>query len=399
MIANRSKIIIIDALMLKEPLSRPEIIEITKLSQTTVHLITKSLIEDGIIKEDRIGHSSGGRKPVLLRINKKGGFALGIKIDESGIYTSLVDLGGNTCIRRKDSLPPSNNEIEVIETLIKCIKKLLAKNNEYDFIKILGIGIGITGIVNYFEGILIKSHLLSWKNIRFKVLLEKEFKIPVFLDNDVNVLLSAESRYGRWKMMENIVCIMIGYGIGGGIITNNNVYRGSYGASAEFGHMVIDKNGPLCRCGRQGCLTVLASDEFIIKEVEKSISQGRKTKISKLMVDGKLNQPSMKIIIDALLEGDELASEIYEKALKNLVIGLVNIINIIDPQIILIGREKLPTESILIEKIGELLKDTTQYAYYKKIKIVPFSLQKDGWNIGAADLVFQKIIRTPMEIQ
>lgn len=399
LIRNMNKVLIIDTLLIKQPLSRPKLVEITNLSQTTVHEICKELLKKRVIKEDTSSPSEGGRKPRMLTINDKWGFAIGIKIDREGFYSGLVDLGGRVHFKTTYPLPQLKKEESIMETLNGCVNELISKGAEYGKREILGIGIGITGRVSFKEGILMDSPLLGWPSIRLKELLEQETGLPVCVDNDVNVLISAEILYGERKRgANNILCVLIGSGIGGGILLNNNVYRGSYGGAGEFGHMVIDEDGPQCRCGRQGCLTTLASDEFLINEAKKSIFQEKKTKICNLMMGEGLKEPSAEIVLRATFLGDEVASAIYEESVRNLVLGLDNLISIFEPEIIIVGRERLATEPGLLKKIAEF-RQKNKLPFLPGIKIVPFSLKKDGWIIGAADLVFQKAMRSPIEIE
>lgn len=392
---NSSKIAVINVLLEKGPLSRPEIMKQTGLSQTSIHEVTKELVDRGILLERGIGESSGGRKPVLLEVSTEVGFALGIKVDANGITTAVVDLLGNIVHRTAAELPKSRDEESITAKIAETITNVINESGKKDGqTGLLGIGIGISGIVNAETGVLLESPILKLKNIRLRELLEEQFEVPVFVDHDVNVLLSAETRYGRWKNEKNILCVMVGNGIGGGIILDSRVYRGSNGASAEFGHMVIDTHGPLCRCGKHGCLTTLASDQYAIDQAQKLLEEGRAHRLQNQLADG--GKPSVDLIIKAALSGDPDIDPLYKSWVYNLALGIDNLIRIFDPQIILVGRESVPTEPELIETLTGNLREINTLSLYSNVKLMPFSLEKDGWNIGAADLVFQKVIREPL---
>ncbi|MEA1964798.1 MAG: ROK family transcriptional regulator, partial [Candidatus Aerophobetes bacterium] len=258
-----------------EPVSRTKIARFTELSLSTVSNIVASLIKRGLVQEVGEDKSRGGRKPIMLKLNPEAGLVIGIKIGLDGIVAALVNLKGTILCQITSPAPAKESKKVVIESVVNVIWDLI-EEARVDFGQVIGCGIGVSGLVDNRRGVLLYSAILGWENIQFKELLEKEFNIPVFVDKDVNALALGEKRYGAARGINNFVCITVGTGIGAGIVLNGEIYHGSSGGAGELGHTIIDKNGPLCYCGKQGCLEAFSSDYFIIKEAKKALIEGKK---------------------------------------------------------------------------------------------------------------------------
>lgn len=380
LIRSTNKKIIVNTVLEKGTLSRPEIIKLTGLGQTTVHFICKELLNKGVLREHLCAVSQAGRRPRLLRINKQRGFALGIKIDHEGISSAVVNLTSEICGTM--TTPWSGDDRNSLsKILINCILTLVEKN-DVELRKIVGVGVGIAGIVNSEQGILVKSPSLGLSSVNIGAKLEKRLRVPIFVENDVNVLLAAEKRHGEFHSERNLICLMIGDGVGGGAIIDGKLYSGNPGGAAEFGHMVIAKNGPRCHCGRRGCMAVLASDRFLIRNTRHLIEKKEKASV----VD----------ILQAVKRGSVEVTKVYNEAIENLAIGLVNFINIFKPEIVLIGREKIPTETEMLDRLREYVKKYDLSSLHSRVKIRSFSVGEYGWVLGAAELVLGKIFGPPL---
>jgi glucokinase len=218
----------------------------------------------------------------------------------------------------------------------------------------------------------------------------------VFVDNDVNVLLAAEGRHGRLKNGQNTICVMIGSGIGGGITIGSDIYRGTSGGSAEFGHISIDRNGPRCRCGKQGCLTTLASDQFMVSEFERRMVKGEDSIVGDHMDRLGLSHPTVSLIVEAAAAGDPLALDIYRRIVRNLALAIDNLVRIFDPEVILVVSEELTTETMLLNELQKSLQSIATIQSEEKWKLVGFSVDTQAWITGAAELVFRDALSLPL---
>jgi len=393
LIKELNRTFVVNTILKYEPISRTKIAELTELSLSTVSNIVASLIEKGLVQETGEDKSKGGRKPIMLELNPRIGLAIGIKIGLDGIVAALVNLKGTVLYQISRSIPPKKDKKNVIKSVVEVIRNLV-KEARIDFGHVIGCGIGVSGLVDSSCGALIYSAILGWKNIQFKKLLEKEFNIPVFVDKDVNALALGERRYGAARGINNFVCITIGTGIGAGIILNGEIYHGNSGGAGELGHTIIDKNGPLCYCGKHGCLETFSSESFIIKEAKKALIKGGKTLIKNLLNNNDLDNLSVSTIIEAAYKGDTIAKNIFEQAGKNLGIGISNFINIVDPEMILMEGRGMEAGEFILRPMQKAIKENSLLK--KDIKIFSSRLGKKGWVIGAAELVLKEIFKAPI---
>jgi len=387
LIKELNRAIVINTILNYGPVSRTRISEITDLGLSTVSNIVADLIKRELIYETGEEESSGGRRAILLEFNCNDRFVLGIKIGLDGILIGLVNMKSKILDQHFIPSPVKSSEKIVLEVLIKAIRDLINKKH-IQAEKIVGCGIGISGLVNQKEGILVFSKILGWKKIRFKELLEKEFNFPIFIDKDVNTLTLAEKRFGVGKNINNFICITIGKGVGAGIVIKGDIYHGSYGGAGDFGHIIIDKDGPLCYCGKRGCLETFSSDKFIINKIKEALSNQQETIIKDL------NFITVDTVIKAAQEGDIISKNIFQEVGKNLAMGIVSLISLFDPELIVVGGEGVKAGELIFPTMRKVIRDN--FPYKKEIKIIPLQPGEEGWIIGAAELVLSEVFKTPI---
>lgn len=309
---------------------------------------------------------------------------LGIDIGGTNIGAGLVDENFNIVYRIE--IPTDKDkgydyiESKIIEIVEKMILKSLELNENID-----SIGIGVPGVVDSTGDYIIDCTNLHWKDVPLGKNLRSRFNIPINIGNDATLAAIAESASGVMKGYPNSVLITIGTGIGGGLIINNRLYTGSHGVGSEIGHMIVGENFYDCNCGNNGCLETFASSISMGNYVAKEIKDGftntillEKTK-SKEEIDARLIFQSAKL-------GDELSNRAVDRMVKYLTIGIVNIINIIDPDIIAIGGGVSKAGDFLLDKINSLL---PRYILFKNLnfgKVKFAKLGNDAGIIGAAML-------------
>jgi len=387
LIKELNRAIVINTILNYGPVSRTRISEITDLGLSTVSNIVADLIKRELIYETGEEESSGGRRAILLEFNCNDRFVLGIKIGLDGIIIGLVNMKSKILGQHFIPSPVKSSEKIVLEVLIKAIRDLINKKH-IQAEKIVGCGIGISGLVNQKEGILVFSKILGWKKIRFKELLEKEFNFPIFIDKDVNTLTLAEKRFGVGKKINNFICITIGKGVGAGIVIKGDIYHGSYGGAGDFGHIIIDKDGPLCYCGKRGCLETFSSDKFIINKIKEALSNQQETIIKDL------NFITVDTVVKAAQEGDIVSKNIFQEVGKNLAMGIVSLISLFDPELIIVGGEGVKAGELVFPTMRKVIRDN--FPYKKEINIIPLQPGEEGWIIGAAELVLSEVFKTPI---
>jgi len=255
------------------PISRTEIARLSGLSQAAVSSIVTDLIESGLVHETGEGESTGGRKPVLLRINDRAGFVVGVKLTEQAITSALTDLDANVIYAQTVPIPGQCDLQAVQEAIVTTIETTIARSG-VDPTRVLGIGLGMAGVVDGGVGVCRYSPFFGWWDVPLASSLTERLGIPVYLENDVNTLTIAEQWFGYGHGVDHFVVVTVGRGIGAGIVVNGQFYRGAIGGAGELGHIPLVQNGPPCACGKHGCLEALASDPAVVRQARAAIARG-----------------------------------------------------------------------------------------------------------------------------
>ncbi|MCX7885903.1 MAG: ROK family protein, partial [Verrucomicrobiae bacterium] len=250
---------------------------------------------------------------------------------------------------------------------------------------VLGVGVGVPGMVDGQTGLVRVAPNLGWRDFPFGKRLGALLRIPVVVLNDVEAGTLAVQHFGAGRKLRDFVCMFIGTGIGGGIVLGGQTYRGSAGMGGEIGHMVvIPDGGPKCGCGNRGCLEAVASRAAIVRRVIKELKKGRKSVVLDLC-DGDTERIRSRIIAEAYREGDKLVLDVVNEACEYLGIGAANLINILDPQAVILGGG-------LIEALGDKMLPRIRKAAWRhvigatpqRVCIVDCGLGDDAGIIGAA---------------
>lgn len=311
-----------------------------------------------------------------------------IGVDLGGTNLKLALLSSKGSIIKRISIPTS--EFKSKKTLLEGLSEnitALYKNNGFKKSDILGVGIGVPGLVDSLNGIVkVLTNIKGWKNVPLKKELENKIGVPVFVDNDVNVIALGEYNFGRSRKAKNFIAITLGTGVGGGIILDGKLYRGSTGSAGEFGHIPLNEDGPKCNCGGMACLEAYVGNSYIIKDAVKKISCGRATLVKKL-VSGNLNKITPEILSKAARAGDKFAKEIWNEAGRRIGIALSGVINFLDIDTVVIGGGLSKAGEVLFAPIRSEIRRRAMKIQAKNVKILPSGLQEDAGLLGAAVLV------------
>ncbi|MCK9444114.1 MAG: ROK family protein [Tissierellaceae bacterium] len=306
---------------------------------------------------------------------------IGIDIGGTNIIIGLVN--SNLDLVYKEEMPTNGHRgYEYIrDQIISSIESMIWKARELNR-GIKSMGIGIPGIADVKGDTVIYSANLNWRNVPLGRDIKDKFNLPVYMENDATVAGIAESAVGVSKGYANSVFITIGTGIGGGIIINHKVHKGSHGIGSEIGHTIVGENFYDCNCGNNGCLETFASSKAIENYVKMEIENGFKD-TTLLNIGQNINTKS---IFQGAEKGDKLSNMAVDRMTKYLAIGIVNIINIIDPDIIVLGGGVAKAGDFLLKRVREQL---SKFILYKEIKYGKIELAKlgnDAGVIGAAML-------------
>ncbi len=366
------------------PIARAEIARRTRLSPATVTGITADLIRDNLVFEKTAGDSSGGRPPILLALNPRGGYVVGIKLMESIARGALTDLEAR--IVSKSTFELSGHTPEVVaHDLAKHVSALLAAGHIQKK-QLLGVGIGLAGIIDAGKGILRQSPIYGWRDVPLKEMLEGLLHVPVYIDNDVNTLTLTEKWFGSGQQDDNFLTITVGRGVGLGMVLNGQFYRGAGGGAGELGHTVVVPGGQLCECGKRGCLEAYVGDPGLLRSAAEAFRQGE------------LSHPveSIEELAELAKSGDPCARAIYAQAGQMLGQVVANLVNVLDPQKIIISGEGTRAGEHLFGPMVQSIEENAMPGLYADVQIKIDPWGDDAWALGAASLVLRELFESPV---
>ncbi len=313
---------------------------------------------------------------------------------KSGLPVLTIDLGGTKLLAaivsdgqvlaRERSLTLAHEGPEpVIGRIFSAINNVLDASN-MTLAEIGGISLAVAGAIDMTRGIVTASpNLPGWCDVPLRDIIGERFKTSTFLINDAKAAALGEHRYGAGKGVKNLLFLTVSTGIGGGIIIDGELYFGKSGSAGELGHMTIDVDGPRCLCGNSGCLEVLASGGAVAREAIKRVQSGEKSIITEI-VGGKVEEITAETVSKAAEQGDPVALGVISKAAKYLGVGMANIVNIFNPEMLIVGGG--------MSKMGELLLAPARHQVQahafrlaaEAVRIVPALLGDDSGVLGAA---------------
>jgi len=255
---------------------------------------------------------------------------------------------------------------------------------------IAGIGIAAAGIIDTKEGIVTTSpNLPGWRDVPLRDIIAERLGLITYLINDASAAALGEHRFGAGRGVDNLIYLTVSTGIGGGIIIDGELYLGADGCAGEIGHMIIETHGPQCNCGKFGCLEALASGSAMTKESVRRLNQGEKSSIIRL-VDGRLEGITAETVSLAARKGDSLACDIVARAATYLGIGLANLVNIFNPELIVIGGGVSKMGNMLLAPARKAIREIAFKLPARTARIVRARLGSNAGIIGAAVYVFEQ---------
>jgi glucokinase len=308
---------------------------------------------------------------------------IGIDLGGTNIKAGLVDREGS--LRNKVSIPTEADKgRERILENICAAARAAAGDESWDGIET--VGIGSPGPLDYRTGVVSRSpNLKDWVNVPLADEISKRLDVRAFVDNDANVACWGEYWVGAGRDCSSVVLFTLGTGIGGGIILDNRMWRGSTGAGAEIGHMVVQVGGEKCGCGAVGCLEVYASAPATVRRFRRIVDEGRKSSLAGA------GEVTAEMIHQAACDGDDAAREALEGTGYYLGVGVTNIVNVINPEAVLFSGGLAGAADILLPVIRREVSEHALEALTKNLTISIGALPDDAGVIGAAGCAMTRL--------
>ena len=311
-------------------------------------------------------------------------YAIGVDLGGTNIKIGIVSAKGRLIKSISIKTEADCGPKKVITNIIKGIEMVLVKNK----LKIQGIGIGCPGVVSIKRGMVENApNLPGWKNVKLGPIIKEKFGYKVHLENDANAAAIGELIFGAGKKFDSFVMVTLGTGVGGGIVFNNKIFRGEYGAAGEIGHISIDVNGPKCNCGSTGCIEAYAGNSYLKEQIRSELKNYPDSLVWKL-IQNDLSKVSPRFIQAASEKKDAYARFVINRMGKQLGTALASLSNLLDISTFIIGGGVAGFGKQLFDSTRKTISERVLLSLRQRVLVIPAKLQNEAGIKGASSLVF-----------
>ncbi|MBI2305245.1 MAG: ROK family protein [Chloroflexi bacterium] len=317
---------------------------------------------------------------------KTGGLIAAVDLGGTKILAALLDSNGRILYRDYRATQAQQGPEAVIGSLETAIRQVTLDKG-VPTSRLLGIGLAVPGALDVARGIVTQSpNLPGWKDVPLKRILEERLGAAVVFENDANAAALGEYAFGAGRGALHMVYVTVSTGIGGSIIVHGQLYRGVNGSAGEIGHMIVDLHGPPCNCGNNGCLESLASGTALAREAKAHLADGESSLISELAATSEEGVTARTIFL-AAQRGDSLANQLIRQAAEYLGVGLANVVNILNPEVIVIGGGVAQMGAFLVDPAVATMRKRALSLPAQTVKVVPGQLGEQAALLGMVKLV------------
>ena len=382
--------VVLNHIRSRGPISRTELAEVTDLTAATITNVVNQLAKLGLVSESgRVLSRGGGRYRVLLTLNESNYYTVGVEISRHHVQAVLVDLGGNVhaeLFEEHDTGSPR----EVVERAARMVHALMQQNRNRRFV---AVGIGVPGPVDISQGVVISPpNFPGWNWVPLRDQIAERIALPVYVDDDAKTAALGEAWFGAGVGAATMVYLTVGTGIGAGVVIDRVLYSGTHDLAGQIGHTTVDVDGPRCECNNVGCLETLASIPAIVRAARRRLREGAESALRDLPES---DLAAAEAICKAALAGDPLASEVMERTIQYLGAAVINVVNLYDPEMIVVGGRLARLNETLVPRLRHLVRERAYSFASESVTLVPSVLQNKASSVGAAALAIQHLFEDP----
>ena len=390
-VRRMNRAIILEIFRTHTTLSRARLATETGLNPSTVSSIIAELIQENLIRETDLIQSGTGRPGRLLELNPGGGCALGIEINVDYISLLVTDFAANVLWRRRQSSRPDAGQDAIMQLVLSLAKQAS------DFIqesgsRLLGVGVGVPGLVDVSSGLLRLAPNLHWENVPIRDVLEGYFDCPIYVENEANAAALGEYYFGAVRNEKDFIYLSSGIGLGCGLVLGGKLFRGMFGYAGEAGHMTLDINGELCGCGKRGCWETFVGPRAVEQRVRRSLSNGALSQLQ-TMLNADHQEIVFEDVIQAAKAGDQIALDALGEVAFYLGVGIANLVNLFNVEVIVIGGALNNASSVLLKDVERIVIENTLAPGREHLRIISPAHGTDACLMGAVALVLDDILR------
>jgi glucokinase-like ROK family protein len=385
--------IVLNALRDHAPVSRARLAVLTSLNKTTVSSLVDQLIDAQFVSELGPGKPGYvGRPGILLTLNPDVGWIIGVDLGVD--YISLIMTNFATdIVWRSYERTGGDGQDAIIPRMIEMVRGAVGRA-QGEGRSILGIGVGLPGLVDTATGKLLFAPNLGWRDLPMRKILAEHFGFPIYVENEANIAAFGESYMGAARGAGNVIYVLAGVGIGGGVVVDGHMLPGASGLAGEIGHVTMDPEGRLCNCGNRGCWETLADQAALFRRVKEASASGRESVLSQYLV-GDAGSLTVPIVAEAARNGDEVALKALEETAIYLGIGMAGLINIFNPDGLVFGGTLSVAHEFLMPIIERVMHERALRWSLESSKIVIAAHGQDAAAMGGVALVYQQVLAQP----
>jgi glucokinase len=313
---------------------------------------------------------------------ERGGEAIGLDIGGTKINAFRVARDGSILARSNAATPAEDQEA----TLAKMIELTEGVRTP----DVVAVGVGAAGLVDSSQGMLRFAPNLAWRNLPIAERMREALELPVLVENDASMAAFGEYRFGAGRGYRHLLLVAVGTGIGGGIVADGRLFRGAHGFASEIGHVIVEPGGPLCGCGNRGCWEQVAAGRAIGRMGREAAKEPDSP--LRRLAGGDPDKVTGRLVTEAALQGVDVAKGILAEAGRRLGEGIAGLVNILDPQIVVVGGGVIVAGDLLLEPARAAFLDAVEGRDYRPpVPIVPAELGNDAGAVGAAALALEEL--------
>jgi predicted NBD/HSP70 family sugar kinase len=365
--------------------ARTDVCRALDISPGSATTLTADMIETGYLREvaGASREAGRGRPPVALEVVPEASYVIGIKLSDEYNTAVLADFAGNVVADCALPTHPTRRELpELLNEIGALMDDLLRKSGKSQD-NVQAVGIGVSGIADHKTGVVLWSPLLQLRDVALGPAFTERFGLPVYLDNDANMLTLAELWFGTGRQMENFVVITIEHGVGMGLVVDNRLYRGAQGIGMELGHTKVQLDGALCRCGQRGCLEAYLADYALAREAATALGRSIDTEQSP--------QEMLGHLFEQAKAGNQAAKTIFNRAGRYLSVGLSNVIQLFDPPLIILSGERMQYDYLYGQEVIAEMQALTLSEGRKPCQVETHAWGDLIWARGASALALSSV--------
>jgi glucokinase-like ROK family protein len=376
-------------------IARAEIARRLGLTRSAVTVIVKDLLENGLVREAENITLSGGGRPVALEIDPSRGYFAGVDIGVSHLGLLVTDFSSRVILDQELAFNLSVKPDQSLEFVHQSLVGILERSG-LGFEDLHAVGIGVPGPVLEEAGAVSSPPIMpGWDLFPIRDTLEERWRLMVTLNNDAELGALGEWAFGAGRGCSHLVYIKVGSGVGAGILIDGVIYGGTLGLAGEIGHIPVREDGPGCACGNYGCLEALAGGKAIARQAREAVMKGRRTHLSRIVPPEAI---TAKDVVAAARLGDILAQEIVKEAGMYLGIVIANLVNLLNPSMVVVGGGVAQMGDLLLQPIRQAVQERSLKSAAKCTRITAAVLERRSTSLGAVVQAQNAVLDQIMEI-